>query len=48
VHPVHEVTIAGNLKQMLAGIVALGADAYTSGSKTTGSMLIERMKVAGS
>jgi PmbA protein len=48
VHPVHEVTIAGNLKQMLAGIVALGADAYTSGSKTTGSMLIDRMKVAGS
>jgi PmbA protein len=48
VHPVHEVTIAGNLKQMLSGIVALGADAYTSGSKTTGSMLIERMKVAGS
>jgi PmbA protein len=48
VHPVHEVTIAGNLKQMLAGIVALGADAYTSGSKTTGSVLIERMKVAGS
>jgi PmbA protein len=48
VHPVHEVTIAGNLKQMLAGIVALGADAYTSGSKTTGSMLIDHMKVAGS
>jgi PmbA protein len=48
VHPVHEVTIAGNLKQMLAGIVALGADTYTSGSKTTGSLLIERMKVAGS
>jgi PmbA protein len=48
VHPVHEVTIAGNLKQMLDGIVALGVDAYTSGSKTTGSMLIEHMKVAGS
>jgi PmbA protein len=48
VHPVHEVTIAGNLKQMLAGIVALGADTYTSGSKTTGSVLVDRMKVAGS
>jgi PmbA protein len=47
VHPVHEVTIAGNLRQMLAGIVAVGADAYTSGSKTCGSVLIERMKVAG-
>ena len=47
VHPVHEVTIAGNLREMLKGIVAVGADAYTSGSKTTGSVLIERMKVAG-
>jgi PmbA protein len=47
VHPVHEVTIAGNLRQMLAGIVAVGADSYTSGSKTCGSMLIEHMKVAG-
>jgi len=44
---VHEVTIAGNLKQMLQGIVAVGADAYTSGSRTTGSVLVERMKVAG-
>ena len=47
VHPVHEVTIAGNLREMLKGIVALGADTYTYGSKTLGSMLIERMKVAG-
>jgi PmbA protein len=48
VHPVHEVTIAGNLREMLRGIVAIGADAYTMGTKTTGSILIERMKVAGS
>jgi PmbA protein len=47
VHPVHEVTIAGNLREMLKGIAAVGADAYTSGSKTTGSVLIERMKIAG-
>jgi PmbA protein len=47
VHPVHEVTIAGNLRDMLKGIVAVGADAYTSGSRTTGSVLIERMKVGG-
>jgi len=46
-HPVHEVTIAGNLREMLKGIAAVGADVYTSGSKTTGSVLIERMKVAG-
>ena len=48
VHPVHEVTIAGNLKVMLRQIVALGADTYVAGGKTVGSMLIERLKVAGS
>ncbi len=48
VHPVHEVTIAGNLRQMFRQIVALGADTYATGGKTVGSMLIERMKVAGS
>jgi PmbA protein len=47
VHPVHEVTIAGNLRDMLRGIAAIGADAYSSGSRTVGSVLIERMKVAG-
>ncbi len=47
VHPVHEITIAGNLRDMFAGIVAVGADAYTMGSKTIGSVLVERMKVAG-
>ncbi len=47
-HPVHEVTIAGNLKDMFKRIVAVGADAYTSGAKTTGSILVERMKLAGS
>ncbi|UUX97622.1 metalloprotease PmbA [Aquabacterium sp. J223] len=47
VHPVEEVTIAGNLKQMLRDVVAVGADRYTLGTKTTGSVLIEKMKVAG-
>ncbi|MBK9135709.1 MAG: metalloprotease PmbA [Betaproteobacteria bacterium] len=47
VHPVHEVTIAGNLKDMLRDIVAVGADRYTQGSKTVGSVLVERMKLAG-
>ena len=46
-YPVHEITIAGNLRQMLMGISAVGADAYTMGSKTIGSVLIERMKIAG-
>jgi PmbA protein len=47
-YPVHEVTIAGNLKQMFKHIVAVGADVYTSGSKSTGSVLVEKMKLAGS
>ncbi len=46
-YPVHEITIAGNLREMFLAIGAVGADAYTMGSKTTGSVLIERMKVAG-
>ena len=46
-HPVHEVTVAGNLREMLKGIVAVGADTYTYGSKSLGSMLVERMKIAG-
>jgi PmbA protein len=46
-YPVHEVTIAGNLRDMLKGIVAVGADTYALGSKTTGSVLIDRMKIAG-
>ncbi len=48
VHPVHEVTIAGNLRDMFRGIAAIGADEYTQGARTVGSILIERMKVAGS
>jgi PmbA protein len=46
-YPVQEVTIAGNLKTMFAGIEAIGADAYNQGAKTVGSILINRMKVAG-
>lgn len=46
-HAVEEITIAGNLKDMFAQIVAVGADAITRGSKTTGSILIERMAIAG-
>jgi PmbA protein len=46
--PVEEITIAGNLKDMLMGIEAVGADAYNYGAKTVGSVLVNRMKVAGS
>ncbi|MEO5672304.1 MAG: metallopeptidase TldD-related protein, partial [Ramlibacter sp.] len=43
-----EITIAGNMKNMLAGIQAVGADTYNYGAKTVGSVLLDRMKVAGS
>ena len=46
--PVEEITIAGNLRDMLLGIQAVGADTYNYGAKTVGSILINRMKVAGS
>jgi len=46
--PVQEITIAGNLKTMFKGIEAVGADAYNYGAKSVGSILINRMKVAGS
>ncbi|MBC7378710.1 MAG: metalloprotease PmbA [Burkholderiaceae bacterium] len=46
--PVEEITIAGNLKDMLKGIEAVGADSYNYGAKTVGSILVNRMKIAGS
>jgi PmbA protein len=48
VHAVEEITIAGNMRDMLLNIVAVGADSITRGTKTTGSVLLERMAVAGS
>jgi len=47
VHPVDEVTIAGNLRDVFKDIVAVGADVYTSGSKSVGSVLVSHMKLAG-
>jgi PmbA protein len=46
--PVEELTIAGNLRQMFRAIQAVGADTYTQGGKTVGSVLVEGMKLAGS
>lgn len=46
-YPVEEITIAGNLRDMLRGIVAVGRDVQIRGSKQTGSILIDRMTVAG-
>jgi len=46
-YPVHEVTIAGNLLDMFRGIVAVGNDVLVRGGKRTGSILVDRMTVAG-
>ena len=46
-HPVHEITIAGNLREMYRGIVAIGTDVDTRGGLRTGSVLIEGMTIAG-
>jgi PmbA protein len=46
-YPVEEITIAGNLKDMFMHIVAIGTDVERRGNYRTGSVLIERMTVAG-
>ena len=46
-YPVEEITIAGNMKQMLEQVVAVGADTIIRGGKECGSILIESMTVAG-
>jgi PmbA protein len=40
-------TIAGNLKDRFRSIEAMGAEIYKQGAKTVGSVLINRMKLAG-
>lgn len=46
-YPVEEITIAGNLKEMFNGIVAIGNDVDLRGNTRTGSILIEQMSIAG-
>ncbi len=46
-YPVHEITIAGNLKQMYANIRAIGRERDVRGGVQTGSVLIDNMKIAG-
>ena len=45
--PVHEVTIAGNLKPMYRDIAALGSDIDARGGIRVGSVLINEMTIAG-
>ena len=46
-YPVEEITIAGNLKQMFRQIAAIGADVLVRSGRTTGSILVETMTIAG-
>lgn len=46
-YPVEGITIAGNLKDMLLNIVDIGNDVDNRNNYRTGSILIERMIVAG-
>jgi PmbA protein len=48
VHPVHEVTIAGNLKQMLLDVDAVGSDLVFRGSSASPTLRIKKMTVSGS
>jgi PmbA protein len=45
--PVEEVTIAGNLRDMFKGIRAIGSDVLERSGRTSGSILVERMTIAG-
>ena len=46
-YPVEEITIASNLRDMFAGIAAIGKDMLVRGSKQTGSILIKQMTIGG-
>ena len=45
--PVEEITIAGNLKDIFKGIVAVGSDVLVRSGRSTGSILVENMTIAG-
>lgn len=46
-YPVHEITIAGNLRDMLKGIVTIGSDVDLRDLIRSGSILLGEMTVAG-
>jgi PmbA protein len=45
--PVEEITIAGNLKDMFRGIAAIGNDVLVRSGRSCGSILVEKMTIAG-
>ena len=46
-YPVHEVTVAGNLRDMYRTMVDVGSDMDTRGGVRVGSVLLEEMTIAG-
>ena len=46
-YPVHEVTVAGNLKDLFLRVVDVGDDVDLRGGTRTGSILLEEMTIAG-
>src|SRR6202048_3995822 len=46
-YPVAEITIAGNLREMLKGITAVGDDVDVRGGTRVGSILLQEMTIAG-
>jgi PmbA protein len=46
-YPVHEVTIAGNLRELYGRIAAIGTDQDVRGGIRCGSLLVEEMTIAG-
>jgi PmbA protein len=47
-YPVEEITVAGNLRDIYRGIVAVGNDVDRRGARQTGSILIDNLTIAGS
>lgn len=45
--PVEEITIAGNLKDMFRGVAAVGNDVLVRSGRSCGSVLVEKMTIAG-
>ena len=45
--PVEEITIAGSLQQMFKQIAAIGSDVVVRSGRSTGSILVENMTIAG-
>jgi PmbA protein len=45
--PVEEITVAGNLKEMFKRIAAIGSDVVVRSGRSSGSILVENMTIAG-